>query len=102
MIAKQTNKQTNKEKINNTDRLDNKQRCICIVVIQSNEKSSMKFAARSAKTLKTMKFLPKISSTWVLWIHVYVYFIIFKRRLESVTKVLCPKQLRQILKYQSI
>ena len=24
MIAKQTNKQTNKEKINNTDRLDNK------------------------------------------------------------------------------
>ena len=60
MIAKQTNKQTNKEKINNTDRLDNKQRCICIVVIQSNEKSSMKFAARSAKTLKTMKFLPKI------------------------------------------
>ena len=60
MIAKQTNKQTNKQKINNTDRLDNKQRCICIVVIQSNEKSSMKFAARSAKTLKTMKFLPKI------------------------------------------
>ena len=60
MIAKQINKQTNKEKIKNTDRLDNKQRCICIVLIQSNEKSSMKFAARSAKTLKTVKFLRKI------------------------------------------
>ena len=59
MITSQTSKQTSK-KTNNRNRLCNKQTCICMVLIQDNEKSLMKFVAVSSKTLKTVKCSPKI------------------------------------------
>ena len=59
MITSQINKQTSK-KTNNRNRLCNKQTCICVVLIQGNEISLMKFVAVSSKTLKTVKCLPKI------------------------------------------
>ena len=70
MITTQTNKQTNKQTSKQTYKQTSKQKkqtmqqanmtCIRIFLIQGNEKSLMKFAAVSAKTLKTVKCLPKI------------------------------------------
>ena len=54
IITTQANKQTNK-KVNNRNTLCNKQTCICIILINGNEKSLIKFAAVSAKTLKIVK-----------------------------------------------
>ena len=62
MIAthtKKTNRQASKQK-KKRNRLYNKQTCICIVLIQGNEKSLMKFANASRKTLKTVKCLTKV------------------------------------------
>ena len=64
MINTQTYKKADKQKEKKnkqTTQLDhvNKQTCICVVLIQGNEKNLMKFAAVSAKTLKTVKCLPK-------------------------------------------
>ena len=73
----------------NRNRLCNKQTCICIVLIQSNEKNLMKFAAASAKSLKAVKCLPEI----LLNINIVApcllpcFCILFKRRLASATKV---------------
>ena len=62
---------------------------IYIVLIQGNEKGLMKFAVMSVKTLKTVKCLPKtLFSIDVMDLYLLSCFcIIFKRRLESVTKV---------------
>ena len=60
IITQQLHKQTSK-KTNNRNRPYNKQMCICIVLIQGNENSLMKFAAVSGTKLKTRKCLQKIS-----------------------------------------
>ena len=62
----------------------NKQTCKCIVLTQGNEKSSMKFAAVSAKMLKTVKCLANILFN-------IEFMDLFKRRLQSVTKVFMSK-----------
>ena len=71
----------------------NKQTCKCIVLTQGNEKILMKFAAVSAKMLKTVKCLAKILfSIDILNLCLPPYFcILFKRRLQSVTKVFMSK-----------
>ena len=51
--------QTIQTKKHNRDRLCNKQKFICIVIIHGNEKKLMKFAALSAKNLKFVTFLQK-------------------------------------------
>ena len=55
--GKQTNKQIEREKKKNRNRLCNKQTYICIVLTQGNEKSWKKIAVVSAKPLKTVKYL---------------------------------------------
>ena len=91
IITTQTNKQTNKKtkKQAKKSRLWNKQTCICIVLIQWKEKKLMKFLAVYAKTLKTMKCLPKIlfNINIVDLCLLLCFCILFKKRLESVAKV---------------
>ena len=66
---------------------------MCIVLIQGNEKSLMKFAAVSAKMLKIAKCLPKV--LFNIGIKAFCLFpcfcILFARRLESITKVFTSK-----------
>ena len=62
---KQTNRQTRKQKSKkkkNTKQQKQtmKQTCVHIVLIQGNEKSLMKFAAVSAKLLKTVKCMSNL------------------------------------------
>ena len=80
MITTQTNKRGNEQTS-----------WICIILIRGNEKSLMKFAAKtSGKTLKTVKCLPNILfniDTMDLCL-LPCFSILFKRRLESVTKAL--------------
>ena len=63
--------------------------CICIVLIQGNEKSLMKLVAASAKTLKTVESLPnnlfKIDVMGLCLL--FCCCIFFKRQLKSVKKV---------------
>ena len=103
MIITQTNKQTNKQqktktattKKNNRNRIWNKQTCICIVLIQSNEKSLMKFATVSAKTLKTVNCLPKSLYNYFnnylyvyvcicMYIYIYIYIYIIHIHLNKI------------------
>ena len=78
----------------------NKQTCKCIVLTQGNEKSLMKFGAVSAKMLKTVKFLGKILfNLEILDQCLPPYFcILFKRQLQSVTKVFMSKVVLSKLK----
>ena len=88
-----TNKQRNKQKVNNRNWLCNKQTCICIVLIQGNEKRLMKCTAVSAKALKALKNLPKILLNIYL-MHLCIlpcFYILFKRQSESVTKIFLSK-----------
>ena len=96
---KQTNKQKDKQKTiskktNNGNRLCNKQTCICMVLIQGNEKSLMKIAAVSAQKLKTVKYLSKILFNIYVMVLCF-YFLVFIFSLKDDWKVLrkyfCPK-----------
>ena len=66
---------------------------MCIVLIQGNEKSLMKFAAVSEKMLKIAKCLPKV--LFNIGIMAFCLFpcfcILFARQLESITKVFTSK-----------
>ena len=59
---KQADKKTKKQKKKNTKQQKQtmKQTCVHIVLIQGNEKSLMKFAAVSAKLLKTVKCMSNL------------------------------------------
>ena len=86
MIITQTNKQANKQitkKTNNRNRLCKKQ---TYVLIQGKESSLMNFVAVSAKTLKTVKYLPNIFlNIDIMDLYLLSCFcILFGRRLESV------------------
>ena len=83
---KQTNKQ--KKKTNKRNRLYDKQTCVCIVIIQGNEKSLMKFADTSRETLKTLKCLTKVLfSIGIMDLFLLPCFcILFKKQLKSFTK----------------
>ena len=67
MITTQTNKQRRKQinkqsKKQITDRLCNKQTCICIVLIQGNAKRLMKYTAVPAKHWKRRNVCQKVYS----------------------------------------
>ena len=102
--SKQTNKQTNKQKSKKThrNRLCNKQTCVCIVLIQGNKNSLMKFVAVSAKMLKSVKCLTKILFN-IVDLCLFPFFCsLFKRRLENVTKEFKSEVVWQTLKFQSL
>ena len=66
---------------------------ICIIVIQGNEKTLMMFAFLSTRTLKTVKCWLKILfniDTMDLCL-LRCFCILFKRQMESVTKVFISK-----------
>ena len=70
------------------------------MLIQGNEKSLMKFAVMSAKTLQTVEFLSKILfSLEIMDLCLFCCFcIVFKRRLGSVTKVFMSEAVLSNLK----
>ena len=78
--------------------------CICIVLIQGNEKSLMKFVAVSSKTLKGVECLPNILlNTDIIDLCLISCFgMLFKIRLESVTKVFMSEYFCQKLKFQRL
>ena len=57
---RQTRKQKSKKKNTKQQKQTMKQTCVHIVLIQGNEKSLMKFAAVSAKLLKTVKCMSNL------------------------------------------
>ena len=79
MITTQTNKQIK-------NKLYNKRACICIALIQANEKSLIKFAAVSGETLKTVKSLQKIlhNIDIIDLCLVPCFWILLKKQLESI------------------
>ena len=64
--------------------------CLCVFQIEVNKNSLMKYAAVSAKALKTVKCFPKILlNIYIMDLSLRPYFcIFFKKQLESAANVL--------------
>ena len=63
--------------------------CLWVFLIEGNKNNLMKFAAVSAKALKTVKCFPKILlNTYIMDLCLSPYFcILFKMQLESAANV---------------